>query len=96
MSNLLNSAISSFIPSGFALVSNKASVCGNVSIDTKNEFIFSFFCFLDLVEKRRVIASAAAVLSSSNEAFEISIPVKSVTIVWKLRRASSLPCAISA
>ena len=96
VSNLLSSAISRFIPSGFALVSNKARVCGNVSIETKNEFTFSFFCSLDLVEKRRVMASAAAVLSSSNDAFEISIPVKSVTIVWKFRRASSLPCAISA
>ena len=43
-----------------------------------------------------VIASAAAVASSSSEALEISMPVRSVTTVWKLSRLSSRPCAISA
>ena len=33
--------------------------------------------------------------SSSNEAFASSIPVRSVTIVWKLTSASSRPCEIS-
>ena len=49
-----------------------------------------------LVERRiSVIASAAAVDSSSIDALAISIPVRSVTIVWKLRSASSRPWLIS-
>ena len=43
-----------------------------------------------------IMASAAAVPSSSMEAFAISSPVRSQTIVWKLRRASRRPCDISA
>ena len=43
-----------------------------------------------------VIASAAAVASSSSEAFATAIPVRSLTIVWKLRSDSRRPCAISA
>ena len=42
------------------------------------------------------IASAAAVASSSSDAFAISSPVRSDTMVWKLSSASSRPCAISA
>ena len=42
-----------------------------------------------------VIASAAAVPSSRSDAFASSIPVRSLTIVWKLRRASSRPWEIS-
>ncbi len=40
-------------------------------------------------------ASATAVDSSSIEAFAVSRPVRSETIVWKLSSASSLPCEIS-
>ena len=43
-----------------------------------------------------VIASAAAVASSSSDALAISIAVRSVIIVWKFSSASSRPCAISA
>src|SRR6266571_2461758 len=43
----------------------------------------------------RFIASAAAVASSSREALAIGRAVRSATIVWKLSRASSRPCAIS-
>ncbi len=42
------------------------------------------------------MASAAAVGSSSSEALAMSIPVRSRTIVWNVRRASRRPCAISA
>ena len=42
-----------------------------------------------------VIASAAAVASSSIDAFAIAMPVRSHTIVWKLTSASSRPCEIS-
>lgn len=49
--------------------------------------------FESLFEVRRikVIASAAAVDSSSKDALATSSPVKSVTIVWKLIRASKRP-----
>ena len=43
-----------------------------------------------------LIASAAAVASSSREAFAICMPVRSATIVWKLISASMRPCEISA
>ena len=43
-----------------------------------------------------VIASAAAVPSSSSEALASGRPVRSATMVWKLSRASRRPCEISA
>jgi len=42
------------------------------------------------------MASAAAVASSSSDAFAMGRPVRSATIVWKLSSASSRPWAISA
>ncbi len=49
-----------------------------------------------MAERRQsVMASAAAVASSSIEAFAIAMPVRSVTIVWKLRSASRRPWEIS-
>ena len=42
-----------------------------------------------------VIASAAAVASSSIDALAIAMPVRSQTIVWKLTSASRRPCEIS-
>ena len=42
------------------------------------------------------IASAAAVASSSSDAFAIGSAVRSSIIVWKLISASSRPCEISA
>ena len=54
---------------------------------------------VDLVLPTRaasVMASAAAVASSSIEALAMSMPVRSVTIVWKLTSASMRPCEISA
>ncbi len=41
------------------------------------------------------MASAAAVPSSSSEALARSMPVRSLTIVWKFSRASSRPWEIS-
>ena len=41
------------------------------------------------------MASAAAVASSSSDALARSIPVRSLTMVWKLRSASRRPCEIS-
>jgi hypothetical protein len=42
-----------------------------------------------------VIASAAAVASSSIDALAIAMPVRSLTMVWKLISASNRPCEIS-
>ena len=42
-----------------------------------------------------VIASAAAVPSSSIDAFAVASPVRSVTMVWKFSSASSRPWLIS-
>ena len=78
------------MPIGSARAATTAMVCGCVSASTKNA---GAAC---LVERRMsVIASAAAVDSSSIDALAISIPVRSVTIVWKLRSASSRPWLIS-
>ena len=78
------------IPIGSARVRSTASVCGCTSACTKK---------LEdaLFDSRRaiVIASAAAVPSSSSDAFATSSPVSSVTTVWKLRIASRRPWLIS-
>ena len=52
--------------------------------------------FLRLALNVMVIASAAAVPSSSRDALAISRPVRSDTAVWKLSSASRRPCEISA
>ncbi len=78
------------MPSGSARVRTTASVCGCTSSATRNVFDF------DLPTRRHiVIASAAAVASSSIDAFAMSIAVRSDTIVWKLMIASRRPCEIS-
>jgi hypothetical protein len=78
------------MPKASARVATTAMVWGWHSASTKNA---APEC---LVARRvRVMASAAAVPSSSIEALAMSRPVRSVTIVWKLRRASSRPWLIS-
>ena len=47
------------------------------------------------MRRHSVIASAAAVASSSIDALAIAMPVRSQTIVWKFTSASSRPCEIS-
>ena len=49
-----------------------------------------------LEAKLIVIASAAAVPSSKRDALATENPVNSQIKVWKLNKASNLPCAISA
>ena len=79
------------IPNGFARVITTAFVCGCTCSSIRKTA-----SSLILEERRaRVIASAAAVDSSSIDAFEISRPVSSQTIVWKAKRASKRPCEIS-
>ena len=78
-------------PSGSARVRTTSIVCGWQSSETKNRS--------DLLLHERlasVIASAAAVASSSSDALLISMPVRSVIMVWKLISASMRPCEISA
>src|SRR4029079_5212567 len=78
------------MPSGSARVAMTSMVWGRVSAST------AYTMALDLEERRaRVIASAAAVPSSSMEALAVARPVRSVTTVWKLSRASSRPWLIS-
>jgi hypothetical protein len=66
-------------------------VCGWQSPATTIVFDFDFTPRL-----ASVIASAAAVASSSIEALAIAMPVRSQTMVWKLISASRRPCEISA
>jgi hypothetical protein len=78
------------IPKGIARVLITAMVWGWQKRSTKKAFAF------DLATRSAiVIASAAAVASSRREAFATSRPVRSQTIVWKFRSASSRPWAIS-
>ena len=65
-------------------------VCGWVSRSTK-KVCFSW----PLFENAIIMASAAAVPSSSSDAFATSMPVRSVTMVWKLSSDSRRPCEIS-
>lgn len=78
------------MPIGWARVCTTSSVCGSTSLATYSTFDF------DLPTRWiRVIASAAAVPSSSIEAFEMPMPVKSVITCWKFKIASVRPCEIS-
>ena len=91
------SPTTSSMPSGSARARRTSIVCGKHESATKNcggppTLSIRFACTRCSI----VIASAAAVASSSSDALATSIPVRSRTIVWKLRSASSRPCAISA
>ncbi|OQC13293.1 MAG: hypothetical protein BWX79_01049 [Alphaproteobacteria bacterium ADurb.Bin100] len=78
-------------PSGFARVWITSMVCGWASPATTIVWPLAF------TERRAsVIASAAAVASSSMDALAIAMPVRSVTMVWKLTKASMRPWEISA
>ena len=65
-------------------------VCGSASASTTNGPDA-----LRLPRRTSVIASAAAVPSSSREALAVGRPVRSPITVWKLRSASSRPWEIS-
>ncbi len=78
------------MPSGAARVRTTSSVCANTSSATN-----SVLLGLRPMRWHSVIASAAAVASSSIEALAIAMPVRSQTIVWKLISASRRPCEIS-
>ena len=73
-----------------------AQVCGKTPSDTTNRLTPALAAFRLRALKSMVMASAAAVASSSKLALANSMPVKSQTMVWKLSSASRRPCAISA
>jgi hypothetical protein len=74
-----------------ARVRSTATVCGRQSASTTNGASAGAFD----TRRASAIPSAAAVASSSSEAFAVCRPVRSATIVWKFSRASSRPCEIS-
>ena len=78
------------MPSCARRVANTARVWGWQSASTTTRS--------DSAELRRrisVTASATAVPSSRSDAFAVSSPVRSATMVWKFNKASSLPWLIS-
>ncbi|CAC9968400.1 hypothetical protein [uncultured Gammaproteobacteria bacterium] len=75
------------MPSGLARVCKIVIVCGWVLVSIKNLLDL----FLRLARFAIIIASAAAVGSSNNDALEISIPVKSTIICWKFSNISKRP-----
>jgi hypothetical protein len=80
----------SSMPSGWARVARTARVCGCVSASTRKR------CEATLPARRaRVIASAAAVGSSSRLAPATGRAVRSETTVWNASSASSRPWLIS-
>ena len=90
-SNFAGLPTTTVIPSHFARISTTAIVCGWQSSATKN------FCRVSpVIPWHMVIASAAAVPSSSSDAPASGRPVSSEIMVWKLRSASRRPCATSA
>ena len=78
------------MPIASARVRTTAIVCGSASASTTNGPLAP-----RLARRTSVIASAAAVPSSSREALAVGSPVRSPTTVWKLIRASSRPWLIS-
>jgi hypothetical protein len=79
------------MPSGLARVWITSIVCGWQSPATRKTLLL-----LLTLRLAKVMASAAAVASSSMEALAIGMPVRSQTMVWKLISASMRPCEISA
>ncbi len=85
------SATTTSMPSASARVCTTAIVWANVSASTRkrSDLLFLFD------RCASVIASAAAVPSSSSDAFAVGSPVRSETTVWKFSSASSRPWEIS-
>ena len=78
------------MPIASARVRTTSMVCGSASASTTKGP-----AALRLARRTRVIASAAAVPSSSSEALAVGRPVRSPITVWKLISASSRPWEIS-
>ena len=85
------SSTSTVMPIAAARVRMTAMVCGRQSSSTtKRVEVLARFA-----RRTSVIASAAAVASSSSEAFAVGRPHRSPTMVWKFSSASRRPCEIS-
>ncbi len=78
------------MPIASARVRTTSIVCGRASASTTNGPDA-----LRLPRRTSVIASAAAVPSSSSDALAVGRPVRSPITVWKFSRASSRPWEIS-
>ena len=78
-----------WMPSGSARVRSTARVCGRQSASARNT------CPFFAARRASVMASAAAVASSSSDAPAQGSPVRSATTVWKFSSASSRPWLIS-
>jgi hypothetical protein len=78
------------MPIASARVLTTSMVCGSASASTTKGPSALRFARLT-----SVIASAAAVPSSSSDALAVGRPVRSPTTVWKLISASRRPCEIS-
>lgn len=76
-SKLAGAATRRLIPSGTARVRITARVCGCVAASAQNVLRTR-----PTLSKHIIIASAAAVASSSSDAFAIGSAVSSSTIVW--------------
>jgi hypothetical protein len=86
----VRSATTTSIPIAPARVRTTSMVCGNASASTTNGPVA-----VRLARRTNVIASAAAVPSSSRLALAVGNPVRSPITVWKFSRASSRPWEIS-
>ncbi len=88
---VLSSPTTTSMPSGSARVRSTSRVCGWQWREAKNAWLVRFF------DRRlqKVMASAAAVASSSIEALAIGRPDRSLTRVWKFSSASRRPWEIS-
>ena len=78
------------MPIASARVRTTSIVWGRVSASTTKGPVA-----LRLARRTSVIASAAAVASSSSDALAVGRPARSATTVWKLSSASSRPWEIS-
>ncbi|MNN70604.1 hypothetical protein D3C81_1864710 [compost metagenome] len=76
--------------SGAARVWMTSTVCGWVSPATRKRRLVD-----SVMRSAKVMASAAAVASSSSEALAMGMAVRSQTMVWKLISASRRPWEIS-
>ncbi len=83
------------MPIASARVRTRSMVCGRASASTTNGPLALPPFDRGSPRRTSVIASAAAVPSSSSEALAVGRPVRSPITVWKLSSASSRPCEIS-
>ena len=89
MASAVTGSTTRWMPSGSARVRSTARVCGRQSASARNTWPFL------AARRASVMASAAAVASSSSDAPAQGSPVRSATMVWKFSSASRRPCEIS-